>query len=1042
MKRLNLQIKYLIFSLIHLGLGLSFILSNTYADLGLKDKWYRHLEKEQGGGAELSGQCLPKGRVEVEASRVKAAIPSITFAEISAIVDQLRLNPTILTPEQKAANLFLFYDIIKVAYVVNEVFPDGRIIGKAIEGVRIIWSDSGISDELLEDTMGQYFVYSPIIDWRLRMHFIDEINHFFVPRPLRYVSILSKTAHDSIFKRLLLENADLKYFSSPISLGANSPETRTAFNYSLLFLDLLSRLDVDKLTINSRNYLLESTIDLIEKVPWLNQYAIYDDRDIILNNVDFDYRNAVRDQVALHIARIFDLNPITNEQSLSDTQRLDIKKDIKNAFNLSGIYAQSWDELTILLSPGYFADGDAPKEFYYRLFKAYPSVPILLGSSRLHFGGFHYNWVDANSPNDVYYAGSGVIEGTVHGVSHNVASYLFRHQQVFSRWEELVRRMNFNCNQDLHAVYFFNRCATPAPPPGAGYWAWPERLADNILNYTINTDRIFGLALEQFDKGYTNPIDMFLFMTGVFSVDISSRLSSFQTNVGRFFYVPDDYWYNFDPEKTIFTLTSIPLTRNNQNQITSLIIHERKYNFDLDTNGNVLNYTIEDISVPTTVSITEPLDNQEVEDTVTIRASASDGRGVHRVEFYIDNTLHSADNTSPYESSWDTKRFLDGSHSLKAKVYDDAANSAQHSITVRVNNAPPPPPKTNTLTVSKSGDSSGIITSDLPGINCGFDCQESYNQGTPVTLTAIPDINSTFSNWQGDCSGTNNTCTLMIDSNKSVTAVFDKKPIDQPTCSAGSVRACIDSISPNPADKGETITFTGHGENDNNEPISKYRWRLDRLKGRTLIGKEASFSTNIISPGTHTIYFRVSVGKSFGGWSEWISKELVVNNFTTTPVCGNNICESGETLISCPKDCFAPPKPQCSDGIDNDNDNKIDYPTDPGCISATDNDERDLVIPPPTNVPAAPSSVFGQVQFPNRAPFHINISWRDNSNNETKFEIERSKSDKKDWIKIAEVLNDITRYSEITGNKSFFYYRVRACNISGCSDYAESNLVF
>jgi hypothetical protein len=35
------------------------------------------------------------------------------------------------------------------------------------------------------------------------------------------------------------------------------------------------------------------------------------------------------------------------------------------------------------------------------------------------------------------------------------------------------------------------------------------------------------------------------------------------------------------------------------------------------------------------------------------------------------------------------------------------------------------------------------------------------------------------------------------------------------------------------------------------------------------------------------------------------------------------------------------PKPICSDGIDNDNDGKVDYPADTGCTSATDSDETD-----------------------------------------------------------------------------------------------------
>ncbi|MBI2096885.1 MAG: hypothetical protein HYT40_01890, partial [Candidatus Sungbacteria bacterium] len=48
-----------------------------------------------------------------------------------------------------------------------------------------------------------------------------------------------------------------------------------------------------------------------------------------------------------------------------------------------------------------------------------------------------------------------------------------------------------------------------------------------------------------------------------------------------------------------------------------------------------------------------------------------------------------------------------------------------------------------------------------------------------------------------------------------------------------------------------------------------------------------------------------------------------------------------------------PPSPQCSDGIDNDGDTKIDFPADPGCTDATDNDETDSPPPPPPTGPSA-----------------------------------------------------------------------------------------
>lgn len=46
-----------------------------------------------------------------------------------------------------------------------------------------------------------------------------------------------------------------------------------------------------------------------------------------------------------------------------------------------------------------------------------------------------------------------------------------------------------------------------------------------------------------------------------------------------------------------------------------------------------------------------------------------------------------------------------------------------------------------------------------------------------------------------------------------------------------------------------------------------------------------------------------------------------------------------------------PPKAQCQDSLDNDNDGKVDYPNDPGCSSATDNDETDVAPPPPPPPP-------------------------------------------------------------------------------------------
>ncbi|MEI8159382.1 MAG: DUF1566 domain-containing protein, partial [Burkholderiales bacterium] len=74
------------------------------------------------------------------------------------------------------------------------------------------------------------------------------------------------------------------------------------------------------------------------------------------------------------------------------------------------------------------------------------------------------------------------------------------------------------------------------------------------------------------------------------------------------------------------------------------------------------------------------------------------------------------------------------------------------------------------LSVSKTGN--GAITSAPDGIDCGNTCSASFTSGTSVTLTATPDAGNTLTGWNGACSGTASTCTVGMDTAKSVTANF------------------------------------------------------------------------------------------------------------------------------------------------------------------------------------------------------------------------------------------------------------------------------
>ncbi|WP_342765363.1 PKD domain-containing protein, partial [uncultured Methanomethylovorans sp.] len=82
--------------------------------------------------------------------------------------------------------------------------------------------------------------------------------------------------------------------------------------------------------------------------------------------------------------------------------------------------------------------------------------------------------------------------------------------------------------------------------------------------------------------------------------------------------------------------------------------------------------------------------------------------------------------------------------------------------------------------------------------------------------------------------------------------------------------ARIDSITPNPAPTGSSVTFRGSGT-DKDGTIKAYLWTID---GKELSSK-ASFSTSNIAAGTHTITLRVR--DNSWKWSEEATATLTIN---------------------------------------------------------------------------------------------------------------------------------------------------------------------
>ncbi len=104
----------------------------------------------------------------------------------------------------------------------------------------------------------------------------------------------------------------------------------------------------------------------------------------------------------------------------------------------------------------------------------------------------------------------------------------------------------------------------------------------------------------------------------------------------------------------------------------------------------------------------------------------------------------------------------------------DCAVTMDQSRTVSAEFELIPQINTFTLSVLKAGTGSGRVISTAGRIDCGTRCGVDVTDGTTLTLSAVPDANSTFAGWQdGSCAGVS-ACTLTIKQMQRVTARFDR----------------------------------------------------------------------------------------------------------------------------------------------------------------------------------------------------------------------------------------------------------------------------
>ena len=166
-------------------------------------------------------------------------------------------------------------------------------------------------------------------------------------------------------------------------------------------------------------------------------------------------------------------------------------------------------------------------------------------------------------------------------------------------------------------------------------------------------------------------------------------------------------------------------------------------------------------------------------ESVSYIATASDNEKVSQVLIYVDNTLMKScridakSGTCTYSTSYR----IGGEHKFYAIATDSSDRVSRYprkgesSISVR-EKIGEGASSYYRLTVSKGGAGTGLVKSVPEGISCGSQCSANIYSGAFVSLRAIPDEGFVFDSWADDCSGTDNTCLLTMNSNKLATARF------------------------------------------------------------------------------------------------------------------------------------------------------------------------------------------------------------------------------------------------------------------------------